>query len=194
MIGLVLCGGNSTRMGSDKGLLKLEAKTWAQTAIDKFGELGIPVVLSVNNLQYEGYQSIFTTDQMVKDNEVLNFHAPLSGVLSAHIQHPDKDIFALACDMPLMESSIMKKLLEQYQNIPGSDAYVFTNGDEPEPLCAIYKAKGLASILSLYHTNGLQKYSMKFMLDHLTVHATPLKEEEKKAFRNFNAHAELNGL
>lgn len=194
MLGLVLCGGNSTRMGTDKGLLKLEAKTWAQTAADKFIELGIPFVLSVNNIQTEAYQTIFSPDQLIKDNEQLNFHAPLSGVLSAHMQHPDKDIFVLACDMPLMENSIMKKLIGEYQNNPESEAYVFTNSDEPEPLCAIYRAKGLSSILLLYHANGLKKYSMKFMLDHLAIHRTPLKEEEKKAFRNFNAHAELNGL
>jgi molybdopterin-guanine dinucleotide biosynthesis protein A len=35
MLGIILCGGQSLRMGRDKGLLKLEAKTWAQTAIDK---------------------------------------------------------------------------------------------------------------------------------------------------------------
>ena len=194
MLGAVLCGGQSTRMGSDKGLLKLEAKTWAQTAVDKFVELKIPAVLSVNELQHTEYQSIFSADQLVKDNDTLDIHGPLGGVLSIHIQYPDKDIFALACDMPLMQASIMKVLVDHYEQYPGHEAYVFTNNDEPEPLCAIYKAKGLASILSMYQTNGLQKHSMKFMLDHLMVHRIPLSDEEKRSFRNFNAHAELNGL
>ena len=48
MYGLILCGGKSSRMGTDKGLLKLEANTWAQTAVDKLSELSIPVKLSVN--------------------------------------------------------------------------------------------------------------------------------------------------
>ena len=39
MLGIVLCGGNSSRMGSDKGLLNLQAKTWAQTSIDKFASI-----------------------------------------------------------------------------------------------------------------------------------------------------------
>ena len=48
MLGIVLCGGQSLRMGKDKGLLKLEAKTWAQTAIDKIAVLNFPVKISVN--------------------------------------------------------------------------------------------------------------------------------------------------
>jgi molybdopterin-guanine dinucleotide biosynthesis protein A len=40
----------------------------------------------------------------------------------------------------------------------------------------------------------LTKHSMKFMPDHLAVHAIAIKDEQKKYFRNFNAHAELNGL
>ena len=55
MLGIILCGGQSSRMGSDKGLLKLEAKTWAQTAIDKMTVLNIPVKISVNNQQYSEY-------------------------------------------------------------------------------------------------------------------------------------------
>jgi molybdenum cofactor guanylyltransferase len=38
----------------------------------------------------------------------------------------------------------------------------------------------------------LVKYSMKFMLEHLTVTKIPLREDEKKHFRNFNTPAKLN--
>jgi hypothetical protein len=32
------------------------------------------------------------------------------------------------------------------------------------------------------------------MLYHINAFMLPIREEQKKAFRNFNAHAELNGL
>jgi molybdopterin-guanine dinucleotide biosynthesis protein A len=61
-------------MGTDKGLLKLEARTWAQTAVDKLTALQIPVVLSVNAVQYPDYAMVFTAEQLVKDNDTLDIH------------------------------------------------------------------------------------------------------------------------
>ncbi|MES1226406.1 MAG: NTP transferase domain-containing protein, partial [Bacteroidota bacterium] len=39
MIGVILCGGQSVRMGADKGMLRLQTKTWAQIAVDKMAQL-----------------------------------------------------------------------------------------------------------------------------------------------------------
>ncbi len=194
MLGIILCGGKSTRMGSDKGLLKLEANTWAQTAIDKMSGLNIPVKLSVNNDQYPAYSSVFPTDDLITDDQTLQLKGPLSGVLSCHLKFPADDLFILACDMPLMEIAVLKQLYVLYQQHPSYDAFVFTNDGEPEPLCGIYTAKGLASILSMLRSGQLSKHSMKFMLDHVTTKTIAASEEQKKCFRNFNAHAELNGL
>jgi molybdopterin-guanine dinucleotide biosynthesis protein A len=194
MLGIILCGGQSQRMGSDKGLLKLEARTWAQTAVDKMAVLNIPVKLSVNKQQHPEYAAIFPVEDLIADNETLQLKGPLLGLLSCHLSFPAEDLFVLACDMPLMESSILTELYSTYQQQPEADAYVFTNDNEVEPLCGIYKAKGLSSIITLMKNGQLTKHSMKFMLDHLTVNSIAANEAQKKCFRNFNAHAELNGL
>jgi molybdopterin-guanine dinucleotide biosynthesis protein A len=194
MTGIVLCGGQSSRMGSDKGLLKLQANTWAQTAVDKLLELQMPVMISVNEDQYTEYETIFSTRQLIVDNELLQLKGPLCGVLSAHLQLPDEDIVVLACDMPLLETSLIKELLLQYRQHDEIDAFTYTNDGEPEPLCGIYKSRGLAHILSMYHSGQLVKHSMKFMLEHVSTHTLTLPAEKKSSFRNFNAHAELNGL
>jgi len=194
MLGIILCGGKSSRMGSDKGLLKLEAKTWAQTAFDKLAELNFPIVISVNKKQLTDYASVFNATELISDDPSLSIHGPLSGVLSVHLQHPAEDLMILACDKPLMETVLLKELLVQYNHYPTEDAFIFTNEGEPEPLCGIYKGKGLAHILELYKNNQLPKHSMKYMLEHVLTHTVPLPEDKKKCFRNFNAHAELNGL
>lgn len=194
MQGLVMCGGQSTRMGTDKGLIKTQVETWAQTAVEKIAALHLPVLLSVNQFQYPGYSTIFKEHQLVCDNPKLNVKGPLAGLLSVHLQYPSDDLFVLACDMPLMESSVLISLQNSYHKNPDKDAYIFANNGEPEPLCAIYTAKGLAHIMQLVTHNNLTRFSMKYILENLHVLSTPLEEEQKKCFRNFNSHAELNGL
>ena len=151
-------------------------------------------MISVNQQQFNEYSSSFTTSQLIVDNISLQIRGPLLGVLSAHLQNPSEDIFAFACDVPFMEPSLLKELHLQYQKHNQYDAFVYTTDGEAEPLCGIYSAKGLASILAMYHSKQLLKHSMKFMLEHLSVFTIPVGDEQKKYFRNINAHAELNGL
>lgn len=115
MLGVVLCGGQSSRKGTDKGLIKLNANTWAQAAVDKMLLLKLKVVLSVNATQYNDYQSIFNTAQLIIDNDDLLVRGPLAGVLSVHLQYPEEDSFVLACDMPLMETNMLPQLLLAYR-------------------------------------------------------------------------------
>lgn len=194
MLGVVLCGGQSTRMGSDKGLLKLHAATWAQTAVDKLLQLQLPIVISVNNDQYNNYSLQFKEEQLLVDNTTLQLKGPLCGVLSVHLKYPREDLFVLACDMLLMEPVLLKELLHHYSTSKKNGAYLFTNNNEPEPLCAVYTADALTGVHQLYLSNQLKRHSMKFAIEHMPAFFYPLTEEQKPYFQNFNAHAQLNGL
>jgi molybdopterin-guanine dinucleotide biosynthesis protein A len=194
MIGVVLCGGQSTRMGADKGLLKSEIGTWAQIGVDKLKTLGIAVKISVNTNQSSDYINLFATNDLIPDNESLKVKGPICGVLSAHLQYPSEDILVLACDMLLMETEILKGLIGQYQKHPKSEAIVFTLDGEPEPLCGIYTAKGLTRIYYSHKTNQLTKHSMKYVLECILTSFIHLSDDKKKYFTNFNTQAELNGL
>ena len=194
MIGVILCGGQSTRMSSDKGLLKLGANTWAQVAADKIKNLRIPVVISINKKQHNIYSSIFSSQILVIDDDSLEARGPLCGLLSAHLKYPLKDLLILACDMPLMETDLLTELLAQYHQQKNFDAFVYKNDEEFEPLCGVYKANGLNKILGLYQTNRLTKHSMKYILEQMNTFAMPLSEDKKQRFRNFNTQEELNEL
>lgn len=194
MTGIVLCGGKSSRMGQDKGLMSTSTSTWTQAAIDKLATLKIPVKISVNKDQFDEYAKLFPVADLVSDNTTLSLKGPLLGVLSSHLQFPDEDLFVLACDLPLMQTSLLQELYSLYQQDSGNTAFVFTTDGEPEPLCGIYKARGLSFILSLLQSGQLLKYSMKFSLDHLQVKSIVAPDEQKKYFKNVNAHADLNGL
>jgi len=194
MLGVILSGGQSTRMGTDKGLLKLATTTWAQLAADKMKALQIPVVLSVNPAQSNEYSSFFDPSILITDDQQLNIRGPLRGVLSIHKLYPGEDLFVLACDMPSIEMPILQQLAKLYAQNKGFDAFIFSNDNQPEPVCGIYTSKGLAYILQQFEKRQLTKHSMKFMLEQLNTLVTPLQEDQKKHFINANSPASLNGL
>ncbi len=194
MIGLVLCGGQSSRMGADKGLLPLDKGNWALAAAEKISILEFPVFFSVSTTQYETYSGIFDVRSLITDDDTLMLKGPLCGVLSAHLRFPEEDLLVLACDMPLMNVSVLKQLTGIYQQDPVSKhAYVFSNGGEPEPLCAIYTSTSMTHIDQLRKNGGLKKHSMKYAIEHIEVFFIPVAEKQKEYFRNFNAHADING-
>ena len=43
ILGVLLCGGKSKRIGSDKGLKKIDDKTWAEPIAALFIQLDIPL-------------------------------------------------------------------------------------------------------------------------------------------------------
>jgi molybdenum cofactor guanylyltransferase len=191
MLGLILCGGQSRRMGNDKGLLKQNGQCWVQIAAHKLSALHIPVKVSVNGQQLVSYAGIFSTADLIADDKTLSVNGPLLGLLSCHMAFPAQDIFVLACDMLLMETPQLYPLLEKHRQ-ENFDAYIFTNNGEAEPLCGIYTANALLNTLKLYQKEKLHKHSMKSVLERLKVCTIALREEEKKYFQNFNTPGEMD--
>src|SRR5215831_18844742 len=120
MLGVVLCGGQSTRMGSDKGLLTSNQYTWAQEAAAKLTALSMPVLVSVNSRQLESYATLYESSFLIPDDTTLRLGGPLSGILSVHRKFPKEDLMVLACDMLLMESFILRELYDARQEHPAS--------------------------------------------------------------------------
>ena len=194
MLGVILCGGQSTRMGSDKGLLTsrhlTSTITWAQLAEQKLASLTLPVVLSIHSQQYPSYASLFADSRMVIDNPELHVGGPLKGLLSVHQRFPDRDLFVLACDLPKMQPHVLEELLSHYEK-QEAEIIVFKNGEQTEPLCGLYRAGGLNKINAAYEQGKLVKHSMHHILDMLTTHFIPLRKEWQSSFQNFNSPDDL---
>ncbi|MFW0718354.1 molybdenum cofactor guanylyltransferase [Pedobacter sp. N23S346] len=188
MIGMVFCGGKSTRMGTDKGLIPVMEENWASLACKKLSALGIPVKVSINSGQEKDYLKFFNKEQLLPDNLSLSIAGPLLGLLSTHVQYPTENIFVLACDLPLMSTSLLSRLQSAEEKVPDADAIVYVNAGNMEPLCAIYKAKGLIKIMNELKAEKLTRHSMKHILSLLKVHRLEIPEGEEKAFTNFNVH------
>jgi len=194
MIGVVLCGGQSVRMGTDKGLLNHQDKLWAELAADKLRSIGLHVKFSVNLTQEKKYANYFDKAQLITDHQSLDLKGPLLGVLSAHLANPNDDLFLLACDMLLMQTHILEKLKQAFVVSDAFDAYIFIKSEQQEPLCGIYTSRGLEKILHMLQDGKLLRHSMKFVLSNLNVSEILVEDKDYRCFDNFNSHAEVNGL
>ncbi len=186
IIGIVMCGGQSTRMGQDKGLLLKGNLTWVELAIKKLHILPVPTLVSINSSQLEKYTGIIESDHLVTDTT--NIPGPLGGVLSVHLKYPTHDILILACDMIDITINSIQYLFN-YCTEEGSefDFIVYTNEqNQPEPLLGWYSSEGLSKIYKYYLMSILEKFSMKHILEISNTHylAFPNPYDELKNYNN----------
>ncbi|HMG81916.1 MAG TPA: molybdenum cofactor guanylyltransferase [Ferruginibacter sp.] len=191
MTGVVLCGGQSTRMGTDKGMLQKDATTWAQLAFNKLAALSIPVVLSVNQQQQIAYSNFLDSSSLIIDDTNLAIGGPLHGILSVHTQFPSSDLFVIACDMIAMETAVLQHLYN-HSFATNKDAVVFMNENRAEPLCGIYKVTGLNKIKVLYEQGELKRHSMMYVLELLGGDYLETPDEWVMSFDNYNEPGEVS--
>jgi molybdopterin-guanine dinucleotide biosynthesis protein A len=82
LLGVVLCGGESKRMGRDKGLLEKDGQSWAATIAGKLAGQGLEVIISINEQQKGPYREIFPDRTLIVDH--ITIKGPLNGLLSVH--------------------------------------------------------------------------------------------------------------
>lgn len=189
MTGIVLCGGQSLRMGVDKGLIQHNGFVWSRHLYNLLASLNMPVVLSVNTTQLNTYSSVFEKEKLVTDNDVLHIGGPLKGILSVHIKYPKENLFVLACDLMQMQQQPLLHLTSCFNN--KDDAFVYRNNKQLEPLCGIYTSKGLGKLYRLFLEDAFQQQSMHYALQQLSVFYVDVQPEWRSFFNNYNSIEDL---
>ena len=184
LLGVVLCGGESKRMGSDKGLIEKDSETWAGLAARKLASFGVPVVISISEKQYESYSKLFSPDILVTDE--LDIEGPLKGLLSVYKRFPQRDILLMACDLIDMNEGTISKLVDEYQSAGDYDFFVY-HDKFAEPFCAIYTSTGLHPVLEAAKAKSLNKFSFQRILDEGRTSRIPIGN--KSSFKNYNTIA-----
>lgn len=190
MTGVVLCGGISSRMGSDKGLLEIDEKKWVENSAFLLSSLDIPVFISVNQKQVDSYSRFFTKQSLLIDNAILHLKGPLLGIMSVHLKIPGEDLFVLACDMIRMKEAVLDRMFREY-TAGDADAYVYAIQNNREPLCAIYTSSALEKINELVYTHQLKNFSMRNVLDKLRTEYLAVEPHLTSCFKNVNSPEEL---
>jgi molybdenum cofactor guanylyltransferase len=188
--GVVMCGGQSSRMGSDKGMLKNDGISWARLAFNKFRKIGITAVISINKDQVEAYKENFPEDLLFPD--CVDAYGPLKGILSIHQNFPRHDLFLLACDMKDLGVEYLNILYKSWEsNCNSSDFFLYKNEGRYEPLAGIYTGKFLSDVYSLNQKKEIADYSMMSIIRRGKIFAIEVSEQMKPHFKNYNKPSEL---
>jgi molybdopterin-guanine dinucleotide biosynthesis protein A len=183
MIGLVLAGGKSTRMGQDKGLMHDEwGNLWAKKAQQLLIDSQLTCYISIHTKQRKSYSELFPPQDLLEDLENTHVEGPLKGLLSAHARFPSENILVIAADLLHLQFIQISRLIAFQEKHSTHDIWVYDNQAKPEPLCAIYSAKILAEITA----SPPEKFSLMALLKkHKTAFLT-IPKDEISCFTNLN--------
>ncbi len=155
--GLILSGGESSRMKSDKFLLKYDGVEQYKRLQNMFKEMSLNAVLSCNENQYSN--NSFAIDKIL-DNEIYSEAGPLTGVLSA-FEKLNSDLLIVGCDYPLLSIEHLQ-ILKQFAGYGFNEiAFVRNNSiDVVEPLICFLSKQSLSCLKLFYQEGGrsLNKY------------------------------------
>lgn len=193
LLGVVLCGGESRRMGRDKGLLPAGDTIWALSAAGKLAPFGIPVIFSINETQLERYSAYISPDHLVIDTVsgktppegLAVVKGPLKGLLSVHRKLPGRNLLLLACDMLHLDEPTIQKVITAYREESGYDFYVYQDQEFAQPFCGIYTSQGLAAVCQRVGEEGLPDSSLQSLLNNANTRRLTIDRME--AFRNYNS-------
>jgi molybdopterin-guanine dinucleotide biosynthesis protein A len=134
--GLVLAGGQSRRMGRDKALLLRDGQSQLAHMVSLLDAVVDRVFVSARNDQTgDAERSRF---ELIVDR--YDDMGPIAGILSALQEYPDVDWLIVACDLPNIDDSTLRFLVENTSNNQPFTAFRSSHDGLPEPLCAVYKA------------------------------------------------------
>ena len=136
VVGAVLAGGGSRRMGSDKALLELDGRSLALRAVDALSEhLDEVVIVSAELGDHAQVEVREIADRFPGKG-------PLGGIHAALEHARGRAVFALACDLPRVGPELVGFVLEQAEALaagePPPGVVAVEMGGREQPLCAVY--------------------------------------------------------
>ena len=175
--GLILMGGQSIRMGTDKAFVQWQGKTLLERSIENLSGITEDIYLSVNTDQHEALNDSY--------NCILDKYpdkGPLSGILSA-LETLNDDLIVLAVDMPEVNHSMLCRLISNSTKVRAYQS----QENQWEPLPSFWP-KTITEILSSYFSSN--RLSINGFLK--THGETVISNTNSNSFKNLNSPDDLS--
>ncbi|EMY71122.1 molybdenum cofactor guanylyltransferase [Leptospira vanthielii] len=196
---VLLAGGQSVRMGEDKGFVPIGPDSHFLSHILKtLNKFSTSLYVSLRKEQVDSYSKYIQKPSLILDKE-LTVEGPLKGILSSYIYLKDNNllndfIFVLPIDIPFIEEKTIQRLLDtikgRSRSIPG---IFYESNTGLEPLCGIYTTQTLSQWMASLSIPGKQEFSLQKRIKILEPKPLFIKlpDEEESSFRNINSKNDL---
>ena len=166
MHALVLAGGRSSRMGSDKALIEYHTKNQLLHTAELLGQQCSKVFVSCREEQAEQYRQFAIT--LITDSYL--GIGPLGGLLSAQRLYPDAAWVVAACDLPFLDEATLRQLSLQRNPLRFATAFRHPRTGVMEPLLACYEPKSRSRLIQrhLEGNNSLSAFLEESPVEELT--------------------------
>ncbi len=169
--GLVLAGGKSTRMGTDKGLISYHGMPQQEYLYGLLQNICDETFLSIRQEQKILISKKFNT---IIDSD--KYRGPFNGILSAHNKFPEVAWLVLACDLPLIDLRALSLLVESRDPSKVATSFATKKTNLPEPLVTIWEPKGLKEAIN-YLKTAQSSCPRKFLINNATNLVHPAMDE-----------------
>jgi molybdenum cofactor guanylyltransferase len=181
--GIVLCGGQSKRMGRPKAWLPFAGELMLPRVVRLLGEAVQPIVVVAAPEQE--VPPLSPEIQIVRDEE--KGRGPLQGLLAglAALQGRADAVYLSSCDVPFLQPAFVRQLI----NLLGEHAICVPRvGEYHHPLAAVYRLEVADTVRRLLAENRLRPLFLFEELPTRIVEANELQDVDPqfRTLRNLN--------
>ncbi len=182
--GIILAGGKSSRMGTDKGLVEYKGKSLVEYAIDLLSPFCDEVIIASDNEDYKQFGLTVVSDHY-KDK------GPLGGIHAGIKAAKNHWCLVLSCDMPHVLPLSVSYLLS---NIQSENCIVPIHHGKVEPLFSVFSKSTLAHVEYCLKTDRLKMLRVLEELKAKFLCFNVITKQSVDHFHNVNRPKDLLSL
>ncbi len=181
---VILTGGKSSRMGTDKGLLELSGEKFIDKVLKIVTSFSENILISVGGHNLSGYEGLGY--RIIMDEQ--ENKGPIAGIISA-LHHVSSDwFFVISVDSPFITEEL---ILQLWNNKGGYEAILFSENNKKHPLVALYQVSSKDKWENSLLTSELKVLQV---VDSLKCKILPLDPEKAEQLANINTNEEYKSL
>ncbi len=158
LYGLVVCGGESRRMGTDKSLLNYHGRPQRYFMYTMLSTLCDEAFISCNMEQAKSIEKSFNT---IIDATPYAGHGPMAGLLSALDRYPGTNWLVVGCDYPFITRKALNDFIKKTQHCNTAAAFYNNAENMYDPMLGLYAYPAMDEIKKMF---AREEYSLQHFL------------------------------